>query len=212
MIACEQTSRQISRAELDGTILSLASGYQGKRLNCPNDVVVKSDGSIYFTDPPYGTKQELTFAGVYRLSPDHNTLDLLVGDIPTPNGLAFSPDEKVLYVSNTDGMNIYAFDVLPDGTLGSRSVFIEMHGWPDGMKVDIKGNLYVSDGMFAISVYDSMGKHLLDIATPEDTTNCAFGGPDNKTLFITAGGSVYRVHLKVQGIPVSTAITTEFGN
>lgn len=215
LIACEQLNRQVSRAEADGTIASLAWTYEGKKLNSPNDVVVKSDGSIYFTDPPYGsmfgTKQELTFAGIYRLTPDHKKLDLLANDISTPNGLAFSADEKVLYVTNTDGMNIYAFNVLPDGTLGNRSVCIKMHGWPDGIKVDIEGNIYVSNGMSAISVYDSKGKHLIDIVTPESTTNCAFGGPDNKTLFITASGSVYRVRLKVSGVPALTSSTIEFG-
>jgi len=200
LISCEQSNRQVSLTESDSRIVTLASRYEGKRLNCPNDVVVKSDGCVYFTDPPYGSKIELTFAGVYRILPDQNGLELLVRDIPTPNGLAFSPDEKVLYISNTDGMNILAFDVLPNGSLANRRVFITIVGSPDGMKVDIKGNLYVAANMSAVSVYDNKGRHIGDIAVPEATTNCTFGGPDKRTLFITAGKSVYRVKMKVEGV------------
>ena len=203
LISCEQGNRQVSRTEADGKIVIIAGKYNGKRLNCPNDVVVRSDGAVYFTDPPYGTSRELTFAGVYRKLPDRDTLDLLVDNIPTPNGLAFSPDERVLYVSNTDGMNIHAFDVLPDGSLAKGRIFITLMGTPDGIKVDTKGNLYVATGLFSVGVYNSAAKHLGDILVPEATTTCAFGGLENKNLYITAGKSVYRVRLKVQGIPVA---------
>ncbi len=210
LIACEHSNRQVSRTEADDTIVTLAHTYEGKKLNSPNDAVVKSDGSIFFTDPPYGLSarfgipgtQELAFQGVYRLLPDGKTLELLVDDIHTPNGLAFSPDESVLYVASTMGYTIYAFDVQRGGTLVNRRVFAYVSGYPDGMKVDMKGNVYVATGLSVVRVYDSAGRHLGDIVTPEPTANCAFGGPDNKTLFITARTSVYRVQLKVQGVPV----------
>ncbi len=210
LITCEHSNRRITRTELDGTIVTLADTYDGKRLNSPNDAVVKSDGSIYFTDPPYGLTaqygvpgtQELAFQGVYRILPDGKTLELLVDDIHRPNGLAFSTDEKVLYVADTTSGNIYAFDVQPGGGLANRRVFTSLSGWPDGIKVDVNGNLYVTNNMSVVKIYDSNGKHLGDIVTPEATKNCAFGGTDSKTLFITTVTSVYRVRLKVQGIPV----------
>jgi gluconolactonase len=209
LIACEHSNRRVSRTEPDGTIVVLAKEFEGKRLNSPNDVVVKSDGSIYFTDPPWGLKaayggpgkQELTFQGLYRILPDGKTLKLLVKDLYRPNGLAFSPDEKVLYV--TEGRrNVYAFDVQSDGTLANRRVFVNLYGYLDGIKVDMKGNLYVASNSDSLQVYDSAGKHLGEIIIPEIATNCAFGGNDNKTLFITARASVYRVQLKVPGIQV----------
>lgn len=168
------------------------------------------DGSIYFTDPPYGLRepwgtpgqQDLPFQGVYRISPDGKTLALVIKDLYRPNGLAFSPDEKVLYVANSEGAPaVHAFDVQPDGTLVNGRILLSDVGWPDGIKVDLNGNLYVTTNTNRVGIYDSMGKHLGDIATPEITRNCAFGGPDNKTLYITALTSVYRVQLKVQGVP-----------
>jgi sugar lactone lactonase YvrE len=204
LIACEHGNRRVSRTELDGTIKILAEKYNGKRLNSPNDVVVKSDGSIYFTDPPYGVdqaKRELDFQGVYRISPD-GTLTLLVNDFEKPNGLVFSPDEKVLYIADTDRKHVRAFDVKSDGTLANSRVFADLsaekQNGPDGMKVDEKGNLYVTSGV--VWVFDKAGKHLGDIVTPEPPANCAFGGKDNKTLFITARTSVYKVQLKIKGI------------
>ena len=206
LVACEHGNRRVSRTEPDGAIVTLADKYQGKRLNSPNDVVVKSDGSIYFTDPPYGVQpdqRELDFQGVYRIAPD-GTLTLLVDDFDKPNGLAFSPDEKALYVCDTARKHVRAFDVQPDGTLANDRIFVDLsskqqHG-PDGMKVDVNGNLYVTSGV--VWVFDNTGKHLGDIATPEAAANCAFGGPGNKTLFITARPSVYCVQLKVQGVKV----------
>jgi gluconolactonase len=187
--------------------VTLANEYEGKRLNSPNDIVVKSDGSIYFTDPPYGLRgmfcppmaQQLTFQGIYRIMPTSNSLELLVDDIYRPNGLAFSPDEKVLYVANTEGQRgVYAFDIKSDGTLANRRVFVRVYdGYPDGIKVDKKGNLYLTLNSIKLRIYDSSGKHLGDIITPEQSVNCAFGGSDNKTLFIAARTSVYRIQLKV---------------
>ena len=204
LIACEHGNRRVSRTELDGSISVLAENYKGKRLNSPNDVVVKSDGSIYFTDPPYGVQpnqRELDFQGVYRISPD-GELTLLVDDFVKPNGLAFSPDEKILYIADTDKKHVRAFDLNPDGTLANGRVFADLSGekqhGPDGMKVDIDGNLYVTSGVTWI--FDSKGKHLGNIVTPEAPANCAFGDDDYKTLYITARTSVYRVRVKVQGM------------
>lgn len=211
LVACEHSNRRVSRTERNGRIVTLASKYNGKKLNSPNDAVVRSDGSIYFTDPPYGLSsayglpglEELGFRGVYRLIPDSKTLELLVGDISSPNGLAFSPDEKVLYVADTELRKIYAFDVSTEGTLTNRHPFASTIGGPDGIKVDIKGNLYVTTGLPAVKVYDSKGNDLGVIRIPEMTRNCAFGGSENKTLFITASTSVYRIQLKVKGSPVA---------
>jgi gluconolactonase len=206
LIVCEHSNRRVSRTEPDGTIVTLAHEYNGSRLNSPNDSVVKSDGSIYFTDPPFGLTadygipgiQELPFEGIYRLSPDGETLELLEAEL-YPNGLALSPDEKVLYVMAQLPGRIYAYDVQPDGLLANRRVFADLDDWPDGMKVDISGNLYVTNNTSAVQVYDSEGMHLGDIVTPEPASNCGFGGDNNCTLFITALTSVYRIQMKIQG-------------
>jgi gluconolactonase len=175
-------------------------------------VVVKSDGSIYFSDPPYGLtaaygaegEQELDFQGVYRLAPDGQTLTLLVDDYDRPNGLCFSPDESTLYINDTARMHVRAFDVQPDGTIANGRVFTEESGEggaPDGMKVDGQGNVYVT-GPGGIWIFNPSGKHLGVIETPEPTANLAWGGDDWKTLFITASTSIYRLQCKVAGIPV----------
>jgi gluconolactonase len=206
LLVCEHGNRRISRTEQDGTITTLAEKFEGKRLNSPNDVVVKSDGSIYFTDPPYGLKepgsQELAFQGIYRILPGSNSLELLVDDFHRPNGLAFSPDEKMLYIANTGHGEVIAFDVLSDGSLANRRVFAKITGFPDGVKVDIDGNLYVTNNYSFVQIFANSGKHLGDIVVPEGAENCGFGDPDYKTLFITARTSVYRVKLKVKGIPI----------
>lgn len=212
LIACEHGNRRVSRTEADGTIIPVAAHYNGQRLNSPNDVVVKSDGSIYFTDPPYGIMdddgeikgQELGFQGVYRLSADCRTLTLLADDFDRPNGLCFSPDESILYVDDTARMHIRAFDLQSDGTLGNGRIFAEEsgeNGVPDGMKVDVRGNLYAT-GPGGVWIFDPSGKHLGIIKIPEITANLAWGGRDWKSLFITASASIYRVECKVSGIPV----------
>ena len=214
LIASEHGNRRVSRTEPDGSIVTLASHYEGKRLNSPNDVVVKSDGSIYFTDPPYGLmeglggddlQQYLDFYGVYRLSPDGSTLTLLVDDFSRPNGLAFSPDESLLYIDDTERGHIRVFHVATDGTLEKGTVFAELKGdgagAPDGMKVDVEGNIYCT-GPGGIFVLDPAGKLLGRIRMPEQTTNVAWGDSDWKSLFITASSSVYRLHLNVPGIPL----------
>ncbi len=201
LIASEHGNRRVSRTEPDGKIVTLADKYEGKKLNSPNDVVVKSDGSIYFTDPPYGiqaSEKELPFNGVFCISPD-GKLTLLASDFERPNGLAFSPDEKKLYVADTARGHVRVFEVQPNGTLKGGEEFVKTPG-PDGMKVDAKGNLYVTST--GVAVFDAKGKKLGDISLPERPANCCFGDPDNKTLFVTARTSLYKVRLKVAGIKV----------
>ena len=212
LIACEHANRRVSRTTADGVVMTIASHYNGKRLNSPNDVVVKSNGSIYFTDPPYGlttafgqeSQQELNFQGVYRLSPDGQTLTLLIDDFYRPNGLCFSPDESILYINDTERMHVRAFDVQPDGTIANGRTFAEESGEggkPDGMKVDTLGNVYVT-GPSGSWVFDTAGAHLGTIRTPERAANLGWGGDSWRTLFITATTSLYRVPCKVSGIAV----------
>ena len=212
LIACEHANRRVSRTTADGQVITIASHYEGKRLNSPNDVVVKSDGSIYFTDPPYGlssaygveSEKELAFQGVYRLSPNGGTLTLLVDDFDRPNGLCFSPDESILYVNDTERMHVRAFDVQPDGTIANGRVFGEEEGdtgKPDGMKVDVQGNVYLT-GPDGIWVFALDGTHLGIILVPERAANLAWGGDDWKSLFVTASASVYRVECKMAGVAV----------
>ena len=212
LIACEHANRRVSRTELDGTVTTLVSHYEGKKLNSPNDIVVKSDGSIYFTDPPYGLKAEygeeggaeLDFQGVYRLSADGQQLTLLVDDFERPNGLCFSPDESILYIDDTTRMHVRAFDVQADGTITKDRVFaVEKgeHGAPDGMKVDQQGNVYLT-GPQGIWIFDPEARHLGVIQVPEGAANLGWGGENWQTLFITARSSIYQIQLKVSGIPV----------
>jgi sugar lactone lactonase YvrE len=206
LIACEQGNRRISRTEKDGAIVSVVERYNGKRLNSPNDVVVKSDGSIYFTDPPYGLDSpgelELPYSGVFRVSPD-GRVSLLADDFATPNGIAFSPDEKTLYVDDSSRAHIRAFDVRADGTLGNGRVFAELKsrgtGVADGMKVDVEGNVYCT-GPGAIEVFDPRGKPLGTIRLPEAPANVGWGDADGRGLFATARKSLYRIRLNIQGV------------
>jgi gluconolactonase len=208
LVACDRTP-SVRRHEPDGSTTVIAGSYQGRSLNRPNDVVVKSDGSIYFTDPGAPAPgMALDFAGVYRVSADLGTLTLLLKDFVVPNGLAFSPDESILYVNDTRRMHIRAFDVQPNGTLalGSDRVFSEVRGsgpgFPDGMKVDSEGNVYCG-GSGGIWVIDPAGNHLGAIVHgATETTNVAFGGDDWKTLYFTTWHTIGRVQLNVPGIPV----------
>ena len=212
LVTCEHANRRVSRTEADGTVVTIASHYEGKRLNSPNDVIVKSDGSIYFSDPPYGLtadygiegEQDLDFQGVYRLSPDGQTLTLLVDDFDRPNGLCFSPDESILYIDDTERMHVRAFDVQSDGTIANGRIFAEEEGEgsaPDGMKIDVHGNVYLT-GPGGIWIFDASGQHLGVLQTPERAANLGWGGDDWSTLFITASTSVYSIQCKVSGIPV----------
>ncbi len=205
LIACEHSNRRVSRTESGGTVVAIAETYEGKRLNSPNDAVVGRDGSIYFTDPPYGVpkdqKRELEFQGVYRLSPK-GELTLIAKDFDRPNGIALSPDEKTLYVADTAGKHVRAFTLGRDGSAKGGQVLAELktekQGGPDGMKVDGKGNLYVT-GPGGVWVFDKSGRRLGTIAVPETPANCAFGDRDYKTLYITARTSLYRVRLRHAG-------------
>jgi gluconolactonase len=215
LIACEHETRRVTRQELDGSITVIANSFQGRRLNRPNDVVVKSDGCIYFTDPwtsPEVQQQwDMSFAGVYRITPDLGTMTLLVDDFLLPNGIAFSPDESVLYVNDSRRRHIRAFDLAPNGTLARQSdrVFADLggaeSGVPDGMKVDSLGNVYCG-GAGGIYILDPKGKKLGRIVHGQPaTTNIAFGGDDWKTLFFTSRVSLGSVNIKVAGTPVPVA-------
>ena len=169
LLACEHDSRRVTRQEADGSITVIANSFQGRRLNRPNDVIVKSDGSIYFSDPwssPLAREQwDLTYSGVFRVSPDLGTLTLVLDDMVFPNGLAFSHDESVLYIDDFRRGHIRAFDMAPNGTLAKQTdrVFVDLTGpepgGPDGMKVDIAGNVYCG-GAGGIYIMDSKGKKL----------------------------------------------------
>jgi gluconolactonase len=212
LVACEHDSRRVTRQELDGSITVIANSFQGRQLNRPNDVIVKSDGCIYFTDPwtsPNAAQQwDLTFSGVYRVTPDLGTLTLLADDFIVPNGLAFSPDESVLYINDSRRGHIRAFDVAPNGTLAKASdhVFVDLRGAesgvPDGMKVDVEGNVYCG-GAGGLWVIDPKGKKLGRIVHGAPaTTNLAFGGADWKTLYFTSRNHLGSVNVKIAGVPV----------
>ena len=218
LVMCEGGARRVTRVEQDGSTTVVAASYHGRPLNRPNDVVVKSDGSIYFTDPGGPSPDtDLDFAGVYRVSPDLSKINLLVRDYVLPNGLAFSPDESILYVNDSQGIHVNndmfrsigridAYDVRPTGMLANRRVFCELRGErsgiPDGMKVDAEGNVYCT-GPGGVWVVDASGRHLGTILTEvEHTTNMAFGGDDWRTLFITTAERVARVQLRIPGLPV----------
>ena len=211
LLACEHLTRRVTRTEPDGSITVVANNFQGKRLLRPNDVVVKSDGSIYFTDPggPLAPEQwDVTVNGVYRVSPDLGSMSLLIEDMIGPNGLAFSPDESVLYIDDSRRRHIRAFDILPNGTRAKQTsrVFADLAGAepgvPDGMKVDTAGNVYVG-GPGGLYIFDSKGKKLGRIVHGQPaTTNIAFGGDDWKTLYFTTRGTLNMVNVKIAGVPV----------
>ncbi|MCX6641776.1 MAG: SMP-30/gluconolactonase/LRE family protein [Candidatus Bathyarchaeota archaeon] len=209
LIICEHGTRRLSILEKNEDYKVLADRYQDKRLNSPNDVVVRSDGKIYFTDPPYGIKvdeQELPFQGVYSLDVEKEKLTLLLNDFDRPNGLAFSPDEKVIYIADSSNRrHVRAFDVESDGSLIHGRVFAEIRselpGNPDGMKVDVEGNLYIA-AAGGVWVFSVKGEHLGIIDTPETPANLAWGDKDWRSLFITARTSLYHVKIKTKGVHV----------
>ena len=219
VLAAEHDGRRVTRVADDGTRTVLAERFQGKRLSSPNDIVVKSDGAIYFTDPPYGVQpappgtvrpagwwanpipgKEQPANGVYRLTAD-GTLQLLVDDFALPNGLAFSPDESVLYIDDSAHKHIRAFDVRPDGTLTGSRVLLDMAsadpGVPDGLKVDVRGNVFCT-GPGGVWVCRPDGTLLGRIVLPELPANLAWG-EDGSVLFLTARTSVYRLPTKTRG-------------
>src|ERR1700683_3517307 len=212
LIACEHDSRRVTRQEPDGIITVVANSFQGHQLNRPNDVVVKSDGCIYFTDPwtsPTAPQQwDLQYSGVYRVTPDLGTLSLLTDDFVLPNGLAFAPDESVLYINDSRRGHIRAFDLMPSGMLAKQTdrVFADLRGdepgVPDGMKVDVEGNVYCG-GSGGLWILDPSGKKLGRIAHGASaTTNLAFGGDDWRTLYFTSRNHLGAVNVKISGLPV----------
>lgn len=199
LIACEHGNRRVS-IESGGGVRDLATQFEGKRLNSPNDVVVRSDGRIFFTDPPYGItedQRELPFNGVFSIGPG-GELSLLVTDFERPNGLALSPDERTLYIADTARFHVRAFDVAADGSLSNGRIFAEMRdrGRPDGMKVDADGRLYVSAG--TLQVFSPDGSPLGVIDCPQAPANCAWG--PGGAFYITARTGVYRTTFSVRGI------------
>lgn len=210
LLTCEHATSRVTRTEPDGTVVTLASHYQGRELNSPNDIVVRKDGGIYFTDPTsgrsatYGVSREpeLPFAGVYRLEPDGGALTLLVDDFSKPNGLCFSPDHTQLFIDDSDRNHIRVFDVDAAGDLQGGAIWTEMPaeglGVADGMKVDREGNLYCC-GRGGIHLFDPTGTPLGMIPMPEHTTNLAWGDADGHSLYVTASTSVYRLRTEVPG-------------
>jgi gluconolactonase len=207
----EHGNRRVVRIEKTGVVTVLADRYHGKRLNSPNDLVYRSDGTLFFTDPPFGlpkafddARKELPFSGVYSLQ--DGRLTLAANDLTGPNGLAFSPDERYLYVANWDEKKkvVMRYRAHPDGTLTDGEVFFDMTSAPgedalDGIKVDVQGNLYVS-GPGGLWILSKEGKHLGTIVGPEHPHNLAWGDADGRTLYLTAQTGVYRVRLKIKGV------------
>jgi gluconolactonase len=221
LLSCEHDTRRVTRRELDGSLTVIANSFQGKRFNRPNDVVVKSDGSIYFTDPGamiVPEQWDVQFSGVYRVTPDLDTLTLLTDSFVNPNGLAFSPDEKTLYINDSSRRHIRAFEVLPNGMLAKHTgdVFAELGGKepgnPDGIKIDTAGNIY-STGTGGIWILDPKGRRLGRIVHGDAyTLNLAFGGKDWTTIYFLArpaardvgSSSLRAVSVKIPGLPVPT--------
>jgi gluconolactonase len=218
LVSCEHGMRRVTRTEIDGSITVLADRFEGARLNSPNDVVVKSDGTIWFTDPTYGilsdyegyrAEPEQATRNVYRLDPQTGVLSAVVTDFNQPNGLAFSPDETVLYVADSgashDGTlprSIRAFDVVDGQSLANGRVFcIIDNGVPDGIRTDVNGNLWSSAGD-GVHCFDPAGKLIGKILVPQTVANLTFGGPKRNRLFIAATRSIYSVYLAVSGSQV----------
>ena len=217
LVVCEHVTSSVVRMDPDGRGGGrevLATHYEGRELNSPNDVVVKSDGAIYFTDPTYGRmpgfgierEQDLDFQGVYRIAPGGGDPQLLVDDFDQPNGLCFSTDESLLYINDTTRAHIRVFDVAGDGTISNSRVLaggigsgsLEIGDLVDGMKLDERGNVWVT-GPGGVCVFDPDGNHIGTVEVPENVGNINWGGPDWNQLFIPATSSMYRIQCKVSG-------------
>jgi gluconolactonase len=217
LLVCEHVTSSVVRMDPDGKGGGrevLATHYEGRELNSPNDVVVKSDGAIYFTDPTYGRMpgfgierdQDLDFQGVYRIAPGGGDPQLLVDDFDQPNGLCFSTDESLLYINDTTRAHIRVFDVQSDGTIANSRVLadgigsgsLEIGDLVDGMKLDERGNVWVT-GPGGVCVFDADGQHLGTVEVPENVGNINWGGPDWSQLFIPATSSLYRIQCKISG-------------
>lgn len=215
LITCEHLTRRVTRTELDNSITILADSYDGKKLNSPNDVVVRNDGSVWFTDPTYGilsdyegkkSEPEQPACFVFRLDPEIGVLEVVADDFEKPNGLAFSPDQSILYISDTgvthrEGWprHIRAFDVVAGKQLSNGRVFAEIpSGVADGFRVDCEGNIWTSSGS-GVLCFSPEGDLLGEIPIEETVSNVEFGGPKNNRLFITATTGLYSVYLAVAG-------------
>lgn len=206
LLICNQKLRRVERLEANGSVTVLADQWQGKKLNCPNDVVVGKDGTIYITDPfwkfPPGAVQELSFQPIWRISPN-GTLAIAAQDFGLPNGIALSPDGRTLYLGDTRRRMLYAFDVAADGSLSGRRLFADLKsdekGAVDGMKVDDKGDIFTT-GPGGVWVFDPTGKHLGTIRAPAIPANCAWGDPDYHSLYLATPQTVYRLHMRVRGL------------
>jgi gluconolactonase len=226
LISCEHRGRCISRTEHDGRVVMLATHWEGKRFNSPNDVVVKSDGSIWFTDPTYGidsdyegdaAASEIGASNVYRLDPASKALTVVIKDRVRPNGLAFSPDERTLYVSDTGASHVdghpraitaYAVGADAQSASQSRTFAISDTGFFDGFRSDIHGNIWTSTGE-GVRCYANDGTHIGTVRVPETVANVCFGGPKRNRLFITAQTSLYAIFLQTTGARVvSTGAAT----
>jgi gluconolactonase len=217
LVTCEHRGRRVTRTELSGKITVLADSYQGRRLNSPNDVVVKSDGSVWFTDPTYGisaeyeggkAESEIGSCNVYRFDPKTGDLRVVVDDFSRPNGLAFSPDESILYIADSGFWpnpeaphHIRAFDVAGDGLKNSRVLTEVSPGIPDGFRVDVEGNIWTSAGD-GVQCFTSSGDLIGKIHVPEKVANVCFGGPARDRLFICGFTSLYAIHLNTRGVQV----------
>jgi gluconolactonase len=201
LYSCESHSRRVTRTDKKGKVEILAERWQGKRLNAPNDLAIRKDGDIYFTDPAFGNQQdtrELDFFGVYHIS-RKGDLEVVAKPKGRPNGIALSPDGRMLYVSNSDEKNVRAYDLNKNGEASNERTLISgMEGVPDGICVDEKGDLYVAANH--VLVYSPEGKPIGMIQTEETPSNCSFGDPDLASLYITARTSIYRVRLDVKGV------------
>ena len=198
--SCETHARRVTRTDKKGAVEVIAERWQGKRLNAPNDIIVRKDGQVYFTDPAFGNQQdarELDFYGVYHLSPKGD-LELIARPAGRPNGVALSPNGRILYVSNSDEHNLRAYDVDHNGSPSNERILVsKIEGVPNGLRTDEKGNIYLAANK--IEVYSPEGKSIGAIEVPEMPSNCTFGDVDFQGLFITARTSVYHVRLNVKG-------------
>ena len=217
ILLAQHGPRQVSRLEENGTLTPIATHYNEKRLNSPNDIAVKSDGSVFFTDPTYGLNDqggtsELGYNGIYRISLS-GAVQLLDNTLNMPNGIAFSPDESVLYVSDCATSRIYAWDVIHDTVLANKRQFAIVTGWggcTDGMKVDTAGYIY-STGPSGIWIYAPDGTFIQTIAVPETATNCGWGGTDRTVLYVTSGKSIYRIR-KGESLPSGVTLKDKVFN
>lgn len=194
LILAQHGKRRVAKLFNDGREISLTDNFYGSRLNSPNDITVKTDGTIFFTDPPYGVEpeqEELGYYGIYKLD-NNNKLHLLDNSLRRPNGIAFSPDEKLLYVTHSETKDIYVWDVV-NGKITNKRLFakLEPNGGGDGLKVNSKGRLFVC-GSVGIWIFEKDGTLLESFEVPGQTTNCAFGDDDGKTLYITSGNAIYK--------------------